>query len=39
MARLFVFVPGIRLKASAWLPLIKQLEEDPACVADSHVLA
>jgi pimeloyl-ACP methyl ester carboxylesterase len=39
MARLMVFVPGIRLKASAWQPLIQQLEEDPAWVADSQVLA
>jgi hypothetical protein len=39
MARLLVFVPGIRLKASAWQPLIQQLEKDPARVADSQVLA
>lgn len=39
MARLLVFVPGIRLKASAWQPLIQQLEKDPAWTADSQILA
>ena len=39
MARLLVFVPGIRLKGSAWQPLIQQLEKDPAWIADSQVLA
>jgi pimeloyl-ACP methyl ester carboxylesterase len=39
MARLLVFVPGIRLKATAWQPLLQQLKQDPAWVKDSEVLA
>lgn len=38
MAKLFVFVPGIRLKASSWQPLIQQLEQDPLWRTDSQVL-
>jgi pimeloyl-ACP methyl ester carboxylesterase len=38
MAKLFVFVPGIRLKAIAWQPLIQRLEQDPMWAPDSEVL-
>jgi pimeloyl-ACP methyl ester carboxylesterase len=38
MSRLLVFVPGIRLKARAWLPLLQQLQNDPAWLPDSEIL-